>query len=606
MTMTDLYTKWVVAEPLRSKTASEVSAALVNKLYTFGMVRKIITDQGKEFVNQLNEEIVKLLKIKHAVSSAYHPQTNGQDERTNQNIKRALRKYINESHDDWDIHLPAVVYGINTAKQVLSNIEKAQMRQSKSYGDRKRKSVRQCTLNVGDEVLISQDPKKHRLREGLADLHRGPFTVRSVSSKGLATVVKDRGRLEKLNLSRLRPYHRLEDVRLPESTPLQDHLYFKSEGEADHLYSFLGEKWQKDLNPHQEKLLEYVLDTDRPAAELMIKDGIICLTREDFWSLGLNRCMDSNIGNACLKIVGEAAQRQGSDVHIVDMYVVPTWKNSVDPMVGFPARGSCRSLFAMYKLHTTSIMDHGKRRPAETWIIFLNKQQETTVVFSCSCMPSASAQIVSLHSQSVKCHRYGSGGVSSWWRFHIEGHGQRFAYWTDEASSLLEGTLQPLFRVSRAISEEVSPHMQAVANRTAEQKKLVDFVVEAQGAQQHLLRILSGSEPSKWLGRYKGKSSFHVPVYLDSEEQQDTLFFYLKGVLQKSATPQISIMDEVLFILEVLFPECIIHALATLQGISIQEAENVFLTGVVHTQSEVEEFERRIGHQMKREGRACN
>ncbi|KAJ8352213.1 hypothetical protein SKAU_G00236890 [Synaphobranchus kaupii] len=193
MTMTDLYTKWVVAEPLRSKTASEVSAALVNKLYTFGMVRKIITDQGKEFVNQ-----------------------------------------------------------------VLSNIEKAQMRQSKSYGDRKRKSVRQCTLNVGDEVLISQDPKKHRLREGLADLHRGPFTVRSISSKGLATVVKDGGRLEKLNLSRLRPYHRLEDVRPPESTPLQDHVYFKSEGEADHLYSFLGEKWQKDLNPHQEKLASVI------------------------------------------------------------------------------------------------------------------------------------------------------------------------------------------------------------------------------------------------------------------------------------------------------------------------------------------------------------
>ncbi len=43
-----------------------------------------------------------------------------QDERTNQNIKRALRKYVNDNHNDWDLHLPAVVYGINTAKQVLS------------------------------------------------------------------------------------------------------------------------------------------------------------------------------------------------------------------------------------------------------------------------------------------------------------------------------------------------------------------------------------------------------------------------------------------------------------------------------------------------------
>lgn len=42
-----------------------------------------------------------------------------QDERTNQNVKRALRRYINEAHDDWDIHLQAIVYGINTAKQVM-------------------------------------------------------------------------------------------------------------------------------------------------------------------------------------------------------------------------------------------------------------------------------------------------------------------------------------------------------------------------------------------------------------------------------------------------------------------------------------------------------
>lgn len=41
------------------------------------------------------------------------------DERTNQNIKRTLTKYVNEHQDDWDIHLQAIVYGINTAKQVI-------------------------------------------------------------------------------------------------------------------------------------------------------------------------------------------------------------------------------------------------------------------------------------------------------------------------------------------------------------------------------------------------------------------------------------------------------------------------------------------------------
>ncbi|KAA0724022.1 Gypsy retrotransposon integrase-like protein 1 [Triplophysa tibetana] len=93
LTITDLYTKWVIAEPMQSKTAREVAAITTTQLYSFGMVGKIITDRGTEFVNK------------------------EQDERTNQNIKRTLRKYVNDNHNDRDLHLHAVVYGINTANQ---------------------------------------------------------------------------------------------------------------------------------------------------------------------------------------------------------------------------------------------------------------------------------------------------------------------------------------------------------------------------------------------------------------------------------------------------------------------------------------------------------
>ena len=37
---------------------------------------------------QLNEEFCRILGVKHKMTAAYHPQTNGLDERTNQNIKR--------------------------------------------------------------------------------------------------------------------------------------------------------------------------------------------------------------------------------------------------------------------------------------------------------------------------------------------------------------------------------------------------------------------------------------------------------------------------------------------------------------------------------------
>ncbi|XP_039595410.1 PWWP domain-containing DNA repair factor 3A-like [Polypterus senegalus] len=62
------------------------------------------------------------------------------------------------------------------------------------------------------------------------------------------------------------------------------------------------------------------------------------------------------------------------------------------------------------------------------------------------------------------------------------------------------------------------------------------------------------------------------------------------------------IRDRVQFILDVLFPESIIHALAALQGVSGQEAEDLFLGGPEYSVGEVEEFNRKIGQQLKKEG----
>lgn len=53
LTATDLFTKWVVAKALYSKTAAEVSKKIVNILHEFGLVDRIITDQGREFVNEV-------------------------------------------------------------------------------------------------------------------------------------------------------------------------------------------------------------------------------------------------------------------------------------------------------------------------------------------------------------------------------------------------------------------------------------------------------------------------------------------------------------------------------------------------------------------------
>lgn len=54
ITITDLFTKWVVAYPLKDKSGPSVGKALVKMFHTYGPPVKMITDQGREFVNQVN------------------------------------------------------------------------------------------------------------------------------------------------------------------------------------------------------------------------------------------------------------------------------------------------------------------------------------------------------------------------------------------------------------------------------------------------------------------------------------------------------------------------------------------------------------------------
>ncbi|KAK9967678.1 hypothetical protein ABG768_002057 [Culter alburnus] len=131
------------------------------------------------------------------------------------------------------------------------------------------------------------------------------------------------GKIQKVNVAQLRPYFRPQD-HSHESEGSQNDA--EDIGLVDHQYANKGPLWSKKLCPQQEQVLTYVLDRTRPAKEIVVLDGPVCLQREDFWSLGLDEQMESNIGNACFRLVEEAARRHGMDVHIADLFEVPKWK----------------------------------------------------------------------------------------------------------------------------------------------------------------------------------------------------------------------------------------------------------------------------------------
>ena len=82
-----------------------------------GLPSVIITDQGSVFHNQFNAELTSVFGIKHRMTTPYHPQANGLDERYNQTLVNSLAKYVQEKRNQWNEMLSEVVYAYNTAIQ---------------------------------------------------------------------------------------------------------------------------------------------------------------------------------------------------------------------------------------------------------------------------------------------------------------------------------------------------------------------------------------------------------------------------------------------------------------------------------------------------------
>lgn len=80
-----------------------------------GLPDEVISDRGPQFAGKFWAELQRLLKTSVKLSTAYHPQTDGQTERMNRLLEETLRHYINPAQDDWDDHLALVEFAINNA-----------------------------------------------------------------------------------------------------------------------------------------------------------------------------------------------------------------------------------------------------------------------------------------------------------------------------------------------------------------------------------------------------------------------------------------------------------------------------------------------------------
>jgi hypothetical protein len=218
-------------------TTTTVTAPQLSQLFMrevcrlHGVPESILSDRDPRFTAHFWRALWSQLGTKLMMSTAYHPQTDGQTERANRTLEEMLRHYVNWRQTDWDQHLSALEMSYNNAKQASSgfspyylnygreislpldlalgdahvnvapsnnpeaadriaqlkkdiehakeSIRQAQQRQSR-YADAHRRDVK---FRIGDRVMLSTANLrmigKHRTPK-LASKYIGPFTIKRV------------------------------------------------------------------------------------------------------------------------------------------------------------------------------------------------------------------------------------------------------------------------------------------------------------------------------------------------------------------------------------------------------------------------------------------
>jgi hypothetical protein len=240
-------------------TTTTVSAPQLASIFWKEIVRHhgipsaIISDRDPRFTSHFWRALWKQLGTQLAMSTAYHPQSDGQTERQNRTLEDMLRAYANYHRNDWDLHLVAAEIAYNNSQQASTgfspfflnsgqhpqlplsriapsnasnnptaselieqlyndlntasnNLTLAQQRQS-TYANRHRRDV---SFKLGDRVLLSTaNLRNDKQAPKLSPKFIGPFTIKRVASSvayELELPSSMTGIHPVFHISKLRPY----------------------------------------------------------------------------------------------------------------------------------------------------------------------------------------------------------------------------------------------------------------------------------------------------------------------------------------------------------------------------------------------------------------
>jgi len=159
LVISDCFTKWVEAFPLKNFKAGTIAEIFVDQVISrFGVPLELHTDQGRNFDSRIFKELSQLLGIKKTRTTPFHPQSNGLVERQHQTLTNYLAKFVSENQRDWDRWIGMSLLAYRSARQETTGISPAELclgRELKLpmdliYGS---PPTKEANLSEGDYVL---------------------------------------------------------------------------------------------------------------------------------------------------------------------------------------------------------------------------------------------------------------------------------------------------------------------------------------------------------------------------------------------------------------------------------------------------------------------
>ena len=117
LVMVDYITKMMILRPTYSTvTAVDTARLFVDSVVrAHGLPRVIVSDRDTKFTSHFWREVHRVMGTTLAMSSGFHPQTDGQTERANRSIEEMLRAFVGKRQNDWDERLGMVEFAYNNS-----------------------------------------------------------------------------------------------------------------------------------------------------------------------------------------------------------------------------------------------------------------------------------------------------------------------------------------------------------------------------------------------------------------------------------------------------------------------------------------------------------